>query len=85
MVFETITLPFGQPSMASPAGIEPTLRDPQSRGLSISLRGQHQYFTLNSLNILRKIKIYPEENFFADLQSSGLTVKSWESHKKADI
>ena len=32
---------------ASPAGIEPTLRDPQSRGLSVSLRGQHGYFSTN--------------------------------------
>lgn len=52
-VFETSAVrPLGYPTMftkigssASPAGLEPTLRDPQSRGLSISLRGQQRYFT----------------------------------------
>ena len=44
------------PPPASLAGIEPTLRDPQSRGLSVSLQGQHEYFSMIGLP---RLILYP--------------------------
>ncbi len=50
------------PDQAPPAGVEPTLRDPQSRGLSISLRGHMRILTEKEV-----ILYFPGENVFAKL------------------
>ena len=62
---------------ASPAGIEPTLRDPQSRGLSVSLRGHHVYSNTSEA-ILKLNNIHSllfDEQLYEDFQGENSFAK----------